>query len=295
MLIPVMIGITFLIFLIISLTTGDPGRLILGPMATEAEVAALNHSLGFDRPFFVRFFSYLFNILQGDFGRSFITNMTVVESLMARAPTTVLLVTFSIVLTVIVSIPVGVLSAVRQYSFWDGFSVLMAIFLSAVPVFWLGLILILVFSLWLNLFPATGVESPLSFVLPTIAMASGTIAVVTRMTRATMLTVVREDYIRMAQAKGASEQRIIRKHALRNALIPVVTVLGINFGTMLGGTVLVENVFGMPGIGNLLLGAIRSRDEPVVLGCVIFLALCFSIINLVVDISYVYIDPRLKV
>ena len=295
MMIPVMIGITFLIFLIISLTPGDPGRLILGPLATEVDVAALNHTLGFDRPFFVRFFTYLINILHGDFGKSYLTNLTVGESLLARAPTTVILVCLSIVLTVIVSVPVGIVSAVRQYSFLDGFSVLMAIFLSAVPVFWLGLILILTFSLWLNLFPATGVDNPLSFVLPTITMAAGTIAVVTRMTRTTMLGVIREDYIRTARAKGADERRIIRKHALRNALIPVVTVLGINFGTMLGGTVLVENVFGMPGIGTLLVDAIRSKDEPIILGCVIFLALCFSIINLIVDISYVYIDPRLAV
>ena len=295
MMIPVMIGITFLIFMIISLTPGDPGRLILGPLATEADVAALNHSLGFDKPFFTRFFTYLFNVVHGNFGKSYLTNMTVGESLLARAPTTVILVCLSIVLTVIVSVPVGIVSAVRQYSFLDGFSVLMAIFLSAVPVFWLGLILILTFSLWLNLFPATGVDNPLSFVLPTITMAAGTIAVVTRMTRTTMLAVIREDYIRTAKAKGADERRIIRNHALRNALIPVVTVLGINFGTMLGGTVLVENVFGMPGIGTLLLDAIRRKDEPIILGCVIFLALCFSIINLIVDISYVYIDPRLTV
>jgi len=153
----------------------------------------------------------------------------------------------------------------------------------------------LTFSLGLNIFPATGVDTPISYVLPTITMAAGTIAVITRMTRTTMLGVIREDFIRMARAKGADERRIIWKHALRNALIPVVTVLGINFGTMLGGTVLVENVFGMPGIGTLLLDAIRSKDEPIILGCVIFLALCFSIINLIVDISYVYIDPRLSV
>jgi len=295
MMIPVMVGITFLIFLIISMTPGDPGRLILGSLATEAEVASLNHTLGFDRPFLIRFISYLVNVLRGDFGKSYLTNITVVESLTARAPTTVLLVCLSIVLTIVVSVPAGILSAVHQYSFLDGFSVLLAIFLAAVPVFWLGLILILTFSLWLNLFPATGVDSPISFVLPTITMAAGTIAVVTRMTRTTMLAVIREDYIRTARAKGAEERRIIQKHALRNALIPVVTVLGINFGTMLGGTVLVENVFGMPGIGTLLVDSIRRKDEPVILGCVIFLALCFSIINLIVDISYVYIDPRLTV
>ena len=292
--IPVMIGITLLIFFIISLTPGDPGRLILGPMATEAEVQYLNAQLGFDRPFFVRFFDYLTSLAVGDFGRSFTTNLPVLEVIGSRMPVTLTLTFYSIMLTVLVSLPIGIYSAIKQYSLMDGASILMAILLAAMPVFWLGLILILTFSLRLQWFPATGAEGFRSFVLPTITMAAGTIAVITRMTRTTMLSVIREDYIRSAMAKGASQWQIITRHALRNALIPVVTLLGINFGTMLGGTVLVENVFGMPGIGALLVDAIRMKDEPVVLGCVIILALFFCLINLLVDISYAYIDPRLR-
>lgn len=295
MLIPVMIGIIFLVFTIISMTPGDPGRLILGQLATEEEVQELNERLGYNRPFFIRYTTYLVDLVKGDFGKSYLTDIPVSESIISRFPVTFKLTTLSILLTIIVSIPIGILSAVRQYSLIDGISVFFAILLSSMPVFWLGLICILLFSLKLGWFPATGVETPSSYVLPTITMAAGTIAIITRMTRTTMLGIMREDYIRTAKAKGASERRIIRRHALKNALMPVITVLGINFGTLLGGTVLVETVFGMPGIGTLLVDAIRMKDEPVVLGCVTFLALCFSLINLLVDISYGFIDPRVKI
>ncbi len=293
-LIPVMVGITLLIFFIMSLTPGEPGRMILGPLATEEEVQTVNEQLGYNRPFFTRYFDYLFSLVQGDFGKSYINTLPVMETISTRLPVTLQLTVYSIVLTVLVSLPLGVIAAMKQYSFFDGASVLFAILLSAMPVFWLGLLLILAFSLRLGWFPATGAEGLKSFVLPTIAMAAGTIAVVTRMTRTTMLTVIREDYIRSAKAKGASQWQVIKHHALRNTLIPVVTVLGINFGTMLGGTVLVENVFGMPGIGALLVDSIRMKDEPVVMGCVILLALFFCIVNLAVDVSYAYIDPRLR-
>lgn len=295
MLIPVMIGIIFLVFTIISMTPGDPGRLILGQLATEEEVQELNERLGYNRPFFIRYTTYLVDLVKGDFGKSYLTDIPVSESIASRFPVTFKLTTFSILLTIIVSIPIGILSAVRQYSVLDGLSVFSAILLSSMPVFWLGLICILLFSLKLGWFPATGVETHASYVLPTITMAAGTIAIITRMTRTTMLGIMREDYIRTAKAKGASERRIIRRHALKNALMPVITVLGINFGSLLGGTVLVETVFGMPGIGTLLVDAIRMKDEPVVLGCVTFLALCFSLINLLVDISYGFIDPRVKI
>lgn len=293
-LIPVMFGITLLIFFIISLTPGEPGQLILGPLATQEEVQAMNEQLGYNRPFLVRYFDYAFNLIRGDFGRSYINNLPVLETIAQRLPITLFLTVYSIILTVLVALPLGVISAIKQYSLLDGASVLMAILLSSMPVFWLGLLLILGFSLNLGWFPATGADTFKSYVLPTITMAAGTIAVVTRMTRTTMLTVIREDYIRSAKAKGASQWLIIKHHALRNALIPVVTVLGINFGTMLGGTVLVENVFGMPGIGALLVDSIRMKDEPIIMGAVITLALFFCLVNLLVDVSYAYIDPRLR-
>ena len=295
MLIPVMVGIILLVFTIISMTPGDPGRLILGQLATEEDVQELNERLGHNRPFFIRYTSYLVDLIKGDLGRSYLTDIPVAESIVSRFPVTFKLTVYSILLTIIVSIPIGILSAVRQHSIIDGASVFSAILLSSMPVFWLGLICILLFSLKLGWFPATGVETAASYVLPTVTMAAGTIAVITRMTRTTMLGIIREDYIRTAKAKGASEGRIIRRHALKNALMPVITVLGINFGSLLGGTVLVETVFGMPGIGTLLVDAIRMKDEPVVIGCVTFLALCFSLINLLVDISYGFIDPRVKI
>lgn len=294
MMIPVLIGITFLVFSIMQMTPGTPGRVILGQMATEEEVEQLNEELGYNRPFMVRYASYLFDLCRLDLGSSYSTGIPVVDSIAERFPVTLALSVFSMIVTIIISIPLGILSAVKQYSFMDGFSVFISIILAAMPQFWLGLILIIIFALNWHLLPATGVETLSSYILPTITASASTTAVVTRMTRTTMLGVLREDYIRSAKAKGASEKRIIIKHALRNTLIPVVTVLGTNFGTLLGSTVLVETVFGMPGIGNFLVSAIRGKDEPVVLGCVSCLAVCFSLVNLLVDISYGYIDPRIK-
>ncbi|MDW7669295.1 MAG: ABC transporter permease [Bacillota bacterium] len=293
-LIPIMLGIIFVVFTIMELAPGDPGRIILGQFATEAEVQALNAELGYNRPFLVRYLSYVFHFFQGDLGKSYLTNIPVIESITTRFPVTLLLVTFSIILTIIISIPLGTIAAVKQYSFIDGFSIFLAIFLSSVPIFWLGLLFILFFALALGWFPVTGIESMKSYVLPTITTAAATTAVITRMTRTTMLTVLREDYIRTAKAKGANRNRIIKKHAIKNALIPVITVIGINFGSLLGGTVLVETVFGMPGMGTLLVNAIRMKDVPVVLGCVTLLALSFSMVNLLVDISYGFMDPRVK-
>jgi len=294
MMIPVIIGITLIIFTIMELSPGDPGTIILGPLATQEEIDALNEQLGYNRPFIVRYFDYLLNAVKGDFGRSYITGLPVFSEVLFRFPVTLKLTTYSIILTVIVSIPIGILAAVKQNSIIDGTSMLFAMFLSSVPVFWLGLMLILIFSLKFGLFPSIGDDSFKHFVLPTITTAAATIAIITRMTRTTMLEVLRQDYIRTARAKGANSIRIIWRHAIRNCLIPVVTLLGINFGLLLGGTVLVETVFGMSGVGTLLVGAIRQKDIPVVLGSVTFLAICFSLINLIVDISYGYIDPRIK-
>jgi peptide/nickel transport system permease protein len=294
MMIPVILGITFIIFTILELTPGDPGTIILGPLATPEEINALNEQLGYNRPFIIRYVDYLLNAVKGDFGRSYITRLPVFAEVLSRFPVTLKLTSYSIILTVIVSIPIGILAAVKQYSIIDGTSMLLAMFLSSVPVFWLGLMLILIFSLKLGLFPSIGNDSFRHFVLPTITTAAATIAIITRMTRTTMLEILRQDYIRTARAKGANSMRIIWKHAIRNCLIPVVTLLGINFGLLLGGTVLVETVFGMSGVGTLLVGAIRQKDIPVVLGSVTFLAICFSLINLIVDISYGYIDPRIK-
>lgn len=289
-----MLGITLLVFTIMSLSPGDPGTLILGPMATQEEIDAKNQELGFYDPFFVKYFDFVINAVQGDLGTSWYNNQPVTREIMNRFPVTFKLTIYSILLTVIVSIPLGTIAALKQYSIIDNVSMLLALFLASMPVFWLGLMLIIIFALNLDILPATGNENWKNFILPTIALAGSVIAVISRMTRVTMIEVLHMDYIRTARAKGATEGRVVRKHAIQNTLIPVVTVLGVNLGIMLGGTVLIEQVFGMAGIGTLMINAIRTKDIPLVMGSVTFLALCFSIINLLVDISYGFIDPRIK-
>ena len=294
MLIPVMIGITFLVFAIMALSPGDPGTLILGPMATQEDIDAKNEELGYNDPFLVRYFDFVKNAVQGDLGTSWVNQQSVTEQIMQRFPVTFRLCIYSIILTVVISLPLGALAALKQYSIIDNASMVLALFFSAMPVFWLGLMLMLIFALKLDWLPATGNDTFANYILPSIALASGVIAVTSRLTRTTMVEVLREDYVRTARAKGASEGRVVWKHAIRNTLIPVVTVLGVNMGIMLGGTVLVEQVFGMAGIGTLMINAIRTKDIPLVMGSVTFLALCFSIINLLVDISYGLIDRRVK-
>ncbi len=294
MLIPVILGIILLVFTIMSFSPGDPGSLILGPLATQEEIDQVNDELGYNDPLPVRYVNYVWDAVRGDLGNSYLNNLAVTEEIANKFPVTLRLTIYSIILTVIISIPLGVISALRQYSFADNASMFLALFLSAMPVFWLGLMLILGFSIGLDILPVNGADTLQHYILPTITMAAGTIAICTRMTRTTMVEVLREDFVRTARAKGADERRVVLRHALRNSMIPVVTLLGINFGTMLGGTVLVETVFGMPGLGQLLVSAIRSKDIPVVLGSTVVLAICFSIINLLTDISYGYIDPRIS-
>ncbi|MBS4024343.1 MAG: ABC transporter permease [Clostridia bacterium] len=295
MLIPIMIGITFIIFSIMDLTPGDPGTIVLGPMATPEEIKVFNEQLGYNKSFMIRYFDYLLNAIRGDFGTSYITGLPVFNEIFLRFPVTLNLTMYSIVLTIIIALPLGILAALKQHSSIDGASMVLALFLASVPVFWLGLMLILVFALELKIVPSFGADSFKHYILPSVTTAAATIAIITRMTRATMLEVLRHDYIRTAKAKGVNSIRLIWKHAIRNCLIPVVTLLGINFGLLLGGTVLVETVFAMPGVGTLLVEAIRQKDTPVVLGAVTLLGICFCLINLLVDLSYGYLDPRIKV
>lgn len=293
-LIPVIFGIALLIFYIMDQAPADPAAIILGDAATEESIAQLREELGLNDPFFVRFFRYIFDALQGDFGRSYLTNVRVVDEIAVRFPVTLKLAVFGILLSLLIGIPVGIVSAVRQYSFLDYSSMLFTLVLTSMPGFWLGMLMLLLFSLKLGWFPSTGAEGFISFILPTITVSSRSMANIARMTRATMLEVLSQDYIRTARAKGAPERRVIFKHSLKNALIPVITVAGTNFGSLMGGAVLIETVFSMPGLGTLLVTAVRSQNIPVVMGCVLVIAVCFSLINLVVDLLYTFLDPRLK-
>ena len=294
MLIPILVGISIIIFTIISLTPGNPARMILGERAPQEAIEELNTRLGYYDPLPVKYVNYMKNALQGDFGYSYRTGAGVIDEIKARFPTTLLLAIMIVSITAVVSIPLGVLVALKKGSFLDGIALIIALVFTAMPSFWLGLILMLVFSLHLDLLPATGSDSFANFILPSLTIAAISVAQIMRMTRSSMLEVIRQDYIRAARAKGASEAVVIWRHAVRNALLPVITTMGINFGYALGGSVFIESVFGMTGLGTLLLTAIRSKDVPLVMACVLFISFLFSIITLLVDLSYGIIDPRIK-
>ena len=294
MLIPILLGISIIIFTIISLTPGNPGRMILGERATPEAVEELNESLGYNDPLPIQYFNYMRNALRGDFGTSWRTGGSVVNEIALRFPTTLLLAVMIVSITAVIAIPLGVFVALRKDKISDGIAMIVALVFTAMPSFWLGLLLMLLFALHLNWLPAIGSDSFANFILPSFTIAAISIAQVMRMTRSSMLEVIRQDYIRTARAKGASESVIVWRHAVRNAMLPVVTTMGINFGFALGGSVLIEQVFGMTGIGSLLLLAIRSKDVPLVMGCVLLMSFLFSIVTLLVDLAYGVIDPRIK-
>ena len=288
--IPVLLGVAFLVFTILSLTPGDPGSIILGITAKPEDMAALNAEFGYDQPFLVRFFNYIGDIIfHFSLGTSYQTRQPVIEDIMARFPNTLLLTVFSMSIASILGISLGILSAVKQYSVLDH-----TLVFASIPGFWLGLMLMLLFSLKLHWLPSYGAGSLKHFILPTLTVCMGSAAGLLRLTRSAMLETVRQEYIRTAKAKGASPKRIIWKHALRNALLPVVTTLGTSFGASLGGAIIAETVFAMPGMGTLITTAIRQKDIPVVMGATLFLATLFSLIILVVDVLYAFIDPRIK-
>ena len=294
LLIPTLIGVVLIVFSIMELIPGTPARLILGAFSPQEAVDQLNEELGYNRPFVVRFSDYALNAMRGQFGNSYITRKPVSGEIFSRFPTTLRLAIIAVVVSALIGIPMGILSAVKQYSSVDIISTGVALLLAAIPGFWLGLMLILTFSLNLGWLPTSGIGSIRHFILPTITMCLPGSASIMRMTRSTMLETIRQDYIRTARAKGASEKRVILNHALKNALLPVITSLGMRFGGMLGGTILIESVFGMPGLGTLVVNAIRQKDIPLVMGTVIFLAVLFCLIMLSVDLIYAYIDPRIK-
>lgn len=293
-LIPVLIGIVFLVFTIMYFSPGDPAKLILGDRAPEEQVAALRHELGLDLPYYQQLFNYIKNAIHGDFGNSYQLRMPVWDIIKLRFPLTLQLTTFTMLIAVLIGVPVGILSAVKQYSVIDTFSVIFALLMASIPAFWLGMLLMLLFSLNLGWLPSSGYEGVKWLILPSITLGFINCATIMRMTRSSMLEVVRQDFIRTARAKGATEKRVVFRHALKNAIIPVITVVGTAFGSSLGGAVVTETVFGLPGMGTQIITAIRQKDNPVVLASVIVIALAFSLVNLIVDILYTYVDPRIR-
>lgn len=299
MLFPVILGISFVVFTIMSFTPGDPAQLILGETASPEALYQKREELGLNDHFIIQYIRYVSKAFIGDLGRSYSTNVPVWNEIWSRFPNTLVLTIFAVLFAILIGIPVGVFTAVRQYSIWDSGIMLLTLVGVSMPVFWLGLMLIIQFSLKLHWLPSIGRPSFswdgfLSIILPTLSLGVMTAAIITRMTRSSMLDVIRQDYIRTAKAKGLNKHTVIYKHALKNALIPVLTVIGIQFGSLLGGAILTESIFSWPGVGRLLVEAIRRKDTPQVMGVVLFLAVAFSLVNLLVDILYAYADPRIK-
>lgn len=294
-LIPVLIGVSLIVFGLLFISPGDPARNILGTNAPEEAVRELREEMGLNEPFHIQYGNYIKKIItKGDLGSSYITKIPVVKEIQSRAGSTVKLAFLSITFAVLIGIPIGIISAIKQYSIFDNITMIFALIGISMPVFWLGLLLIMLFSVYLGILPSSGFSTPIHMILPAIALGSQSVSVITRMTRSSMLEVINQDYIRTARAKGQRERIVIWKHALNNALIPIVTVIGIQFGQLMGGALMTEVIFSIPGIGRLMVDSIKMRDTPMVLGCVFFVAVTFSLVNLIVDILYTYIDPRIK-
>ena len=296
LMIPTMLIVTALVYLLINITPVDPARIILGTDVSEEQVEALNEELGFYDPLPVRYFNWLKGAVQGDFGNSYYTNRGVIEEIMVRFPYTLKLSLLSLGLSILVGIPLGVFCATKQYSFGDHALSVLAMGLGAIPVFWLGLLLLLEFSSRLGWFPAAGVSNGgwKAWVLPTITLALGNTASYLRYTRSIMLDSIRQDYIRTARAKGCSEAAVTWKHAFRNSTLTLITITGTTLSALMGGAIVVEQVFTIPGLGVMTVTAIQRKDIPEVMGALVFLALFFLFMMLIVDLLYATVDPRLK-
>ena len=292
--IPVLFGVTLLTFSMLHLIPGDPAQILAGPDASASDIMALRQQMGLDRPLAVQYVGYLEGLAQGDLGRSMSTRRPVLDELMDRFPNTLILAVAGVGVAVLLGIPIGVFAAIRARTMVDHAAMVLALLGISAPAFWLGFILMMVFSVHLGWFPSAGYRSWGHLVLPAFTLGSGAMAIVARMTRSSLLEVLNQDYVRTARAKGLHEVLVIAKHALRNALIPTTTVVGLSFGSLLGGAVLTEMVFAWPGLGRLIVYSIGIRDLPVIQGAVLLLALTFVLVNLGVDLLYGLIDPRVR-
>jgi peptide/nickel transport system permease protein len=292
--IPVLLGVIILVFLMVRMVPGDPAVVMAGEQATAEQVAAIRAELHLDKPLPVQFGLFMRDLAGGDLGRSPRTHAPVSEEIGARLGNSVILMFTSLLLATVIGVATGVISAVKPYSLFDSLAMLISLIGVSMPVFWLGLMFILLFSVKLGLLPAAGTGTWLHLVLPTVCLATVPLAMISRMTRSCVLEVMGQDYIRTARAKGLPERVVIAVHALKNAFIPIVTVVGLQMGNLLGGAVLTENVFAWPGLGRLMVDSILARDYPVVQGTVLFIAVCFVFINILIDVLYVYLDARVR-
>jgi peptide/nickel transport system permease protein len=290
----VMFGVVSVVFLLIHLIPGDPVEIMLGESASIADREDLRIALGLHQPVLQQYLDYLGGLLHFDLGASIHSRRPVTELLLERLPATAQLAAATLLVTVVLALPLGIIAAVRRNTLWDTGAMSFSMLGVSIPNFWLGPILILVFSLWLGWFPVSGHSGIGSVILPAVTLGTGLTAVLSRMVRSSLLEVLGEDYIRTARAKGLSPPRVILRHGLRNALLPVITLLGLQLGALLAGAVITETVFSWPGVGLLTIEAIQSRDYPVVQACVLLISLCYVIVNLLTDLAYAWIDPRIR-
>ncbi len=294
-LIPTILGVIFIIYFVLNLTPGNPGRSILGVSAPQEAVDQLNEELGYNDPLIVKYYNYIKQlVVDHSFGTSYFTKQSVMDEVLPRFWVTLKLSMIGIVISTLIGVPLGILTAVKQYSIWDYLPSMIAFLLAAVPAFVLGMTLLLIFSLKLNLLPSYGLNSWECYIMPSLCMAIPITAFNVRFTKSSMLESIRADYIDTARAKGAKEKTVIWKHALKNALLPVVTNIGLNMGGLIMGAVVAERLFSVPGIGALIVDRINYKDEPVIIAGTIVIAVTFTIIMLIVDIVYAFIDPRIK-
>lgn len=295
LMIPVILGVITIVFIINSFTPGDPARQLAGTSATEEEVEAVREELGLNDPFLVRYVNYLYNLIfKGDFGTSYTTNQPVGEEIAARFPTTLKLAALCTLWSMLIGIPLGIASAVKRYSWIDNLSMTFALGGVSIPSFWLGLMLIMIFSVKLNWLPAFGVDTIKGWILPVISLSVMSIAQIARTTRSSMLEYVNSDFVRTARAKGQKESVVVFKHIFGNALIPIITIAGGTFGLLLGGAIMLEQVFAIPGLGKYMVDAIKANNYTAVQGGVLYMALVGSIVNLIIDLIYAFVDPRIK-
>ncbi len=322
MLIPVLLGVSVLSFLLIHLAPGDPARTMAGEHASSQTINAIIEKYGLDKPLTTQYWIWLKRVMRGDMGRSIVSNEYVTKEILDRFPSTVELTLFSLMIAIIVGFFAGIISASKQYSTLDYTTMGIALFGVSMPVFWLGIMLMMVFGVFLRWLPIGGrinilipfqritglylldslikgnfaafVSALRYLILPSITLATIPMATIARVTRSSMLEVLRQDYIRTERAKGLPERTVIYKHAVKNAMLPVITVIGLNFGLLLAGAILTETVFSWPGMGRYVVKAVGMRDYPAVQGCVLFFALMFVVVNLITDVLYIFIDPRIK-
>ncbi|HEU5099170.1 MAG TPA: ABC transporter permease [Roseiflexaceae bacterium] len=293
--IPMLLGIVILVFLMVKLVPGDAVSAMQGQLKLSAEqMASIRQALGLDEPLYVQLGNYLLGLVRGDLGRSLFGGRPIRDLIGANLPATIQLTIAGMLVAIVLGLPLGIFSALKQNSIWDVGSTLVGLVGVSIPAFWLGLMLIQLFAVTLGWLPITGDRGPRGLVMPALALGLAEAAIITRMTRATLVEVLRTDYVRTARAKGLAEKGVIWRHALRNAFLPILTMIGMQFGTLFGGAVIIENVFARQGLGTLVTQAVINRDFPVVQGCVLVAAALYVLVNLVVDILYAVVDPRIK-